>query len=309
MAGILVVGSLNLDMVITVPHIPRPGENVHGNNFSMVAGGKGGNQALAAARMGQDSYLRSCVGIDAFGDFLIEALESGGVDTTLVKQTDEVSTGIALVAVEAGSGMNTIVVDPGANMALVAEDLDVLEACYERCATALYQLEIPLEVVAEGAIRAKAHGLMTVLDAGPPRGARVDLAKSFDVVSPNERELASLTGREVDGIDSAASAARELVDAGIGTVVVKMGGSGALLVTADRVEHVPAISVEAVDSTGAGDAFTAGLAVALSEGFDIIEATEFANAAGACAVRVLGAQPSMPTREDVLSLLAESRGS
>ena len=304
MAGVLVVGSLNLDMVITVPHIPMPGENVHGNRFSMVAGGKGGNQALAAARLGQDSCLRACVGTDAFGDFLVEALEGGGVDTFLVKRSGDVSTGVALIAVEEHTGVNTIVVDPGANMALISSDLDVLESSYGSYGTALYQLEIPLEVVAEGARRARKHGLATVLDAGPPRGANVELARLFDVVSPNERELEDLTGRRVGGLDSTAAAAHELVEAGIRTVVVKMGEFGALLATKSNTEHIPAFSVPAVDSTGAGDAFSAGLAVALCDGKDLLDAVRFANAAGACAVTVLGAQPSMPSRHDVERLLA-----
>jgi ribokinase len=304
MAGILVVGSLNLDMVITVPRIPTAGENIHGRSFSMVAGGKGGNQALAAARLGLDSCLRACVGIDAFGDFLLEALEGGGVDTSTVKRTDEVMTGVALIAVEEYTGMNTIVVDPGANMALRTRDLDVLEECYEQAGTALFQLEIPLDVVREGVERAHAHGLSTVLDAGPPRGAEIDLARQFDVVSPNEKELASLVGRELRTTSECASAARELVEAGIRTLVVKMGEKGALLVTRRHTEHFPAFEVPAVDSTGAGDAFTAALAVALCEGLDLEEATRFANAAGACAVTVLGAQPSMPDREAVEQLLA-----
>jgi len=269
----------------------------------MVSGGKGGNQALAAARMGQDAYLRGCVGMDDFGEFLIEALESGGVDTTLVKRSDSVSTGIGLIAVEEQSGMNTIVVDPGANMAMTPGDLEVLDAFYDRCGVAIFQLEIPLDVVAEGARRAREHGLMTVLDAGPPRGAQLELARLFDVVSPNERELGALAGREVDSIDSAIRAARELVEAGITTLVVKMGESGALLVTSEHEAHFPAFRVPAVDSTGAGDAFTAGLALALCEGKNLEEATTFANASGACAVMVLGAQPSMPSRGEVLNLL------
>lgn len=295
-----------LDMVITVPHLPLPGENVHGRDFSMVAGGKGGNQALAAARMGQDVHLRACVGQDPSGEFLLEAFELAGVDTGLVRRVDGVSTGTALIAVEERSGTNTIVVDPGANMAMTVDDLDVLDSCYGRCATALFQLEIPLAVIAEGAARARRAGLLTVLDAGPPRGACLDLAKSFDVVSPNERELAALTDRRVDSVDAALAASRELVDAGIETVVVKMGEYGALVVTRRLAEHLPAFRVEAVDSTGAGDAFTAALVVALGDGLDIIEATSFANAAGACAVGVLGALPSMPAREDVVAILEES---
>ncbi len=305
MSGVLVVGSLNLDMVITVPRIPLPGENVHGRDFAMVPGGKGGNQALAAARMGREVRLLGCVGRDSSGKFLVEALESWGIDTGLVKTVDGRATGTALIAVEEGTGMNTIVVDPGANMAMTVDDLDVLERCYGECRAALFQLEVPLEVVSEGARRAGAAGVMTVLDAGPPRGAGPELAKLFDVVSPNERELAALTGRETGGVECALDSARELVDAGVEAVVVKMGESGALVVTKRTAEHLPALPVEAVDSTGAGDAFTAGLAVALCEGQGITEAAAFANAAGACAVMAPGAMPSMPSRGDVLALLEE----
>ncbi|PKQ27827.1 MAG: ribokinase [Candidatus Anoxymicrobium japonicum] len=304
MAGTLVVGSIVLDMVITAPRIPEPGENVHGTGFSMVPGGKGANQAVAAARLGQDVCLLGCAGADAFGDYLVDSLANAGIDTSHVRRSDAVSTGVALIVVEETTGMNTIVVDPGANMALTVEDLDVLDSLYAECGTALFQLEIPLDVVSEGARRARSHGLTTVLDAGPPRGANVCLAKLFDVVSPNEKELASLTGREVRDFDEASSAAKELLDAGIDTLVVKMGEAGALLVTGEEQKLFPAFKVNALDSTGAGDAFTAGLVVALSEGMELDGAVRFANAAGAVAATAPGAQPSMPSRSQVERLLA-----
>jgi len=203
MAGVLVIGSLIVDMVITAPHLPEPGENVHGTGFAMVPGGKGANQAVAASRLGEDARLMGCVGADAFGDFLVESLAPDGVDSTLVKRSQDVPTGVALIAIEEGTGMNTIVVDPGANMALTVEDLDAVEPFYDMVGIALFQLEIPLDVVAEGARRAHDHGLVTVLDAGPPRDADLDLLAAFDVVSPNARELADLAGREVRDIKSA----------------------------------------------------------------------------------------------------------
>ena len=304
MAGVLVIGSMNLDMVITAPHLPEPGENVHGTGFSMVAGGKGANQALAAARLGEDSFLLGCVGRDTFGDFLLDALAPTGVDASLVKRSETVSTGVALIAIEEGTGMNTIVVDPGANMALKVNDLDALEPYYPLAGTALFQLEIPLDVVAEGARRARERGLVTVLDAGPPHAAPLAFLAAFDVISPNEKELAALSGREVGGIKSAMAAAKELAGAGIKRIVVKMGADGALLVTDGNAVHVPPFEIDAVDSTGAGDAFTAGLAVALAEGAGDAEAVRFANAAGAAAVTVLGAIPSMPERSAVQRLLA-----
>lgn len=303
MAGVIVVGSLNLDMVITAPRIPEPGENLHGTGFAMVAGGKGANQAVACSRMGEETFLMGCVGRDRFGDFLLDTFPGTGVDISMVSRARDVSTGVALIVIEEGTGMNTIVVDPGANMALDSSDLSGLEQFFGRAATALFQLEIPLGVVAEGAKKASAAGLVTVLDAGPARGAQVELARLFDVVSPNTRELAALTGREVSDLKAAVSSAKELAGAGIKKLVVKMGSEGALLVAGGRVEHLPAFRIDAVDSTGAGDAFTAGLAVALSEGTADEEAVRFANACGALAVSVLGAQPSMPGRAEVDELL------
>lgn len=303
MAGVIVVGSLNLDMVITSPRLPEPGENIHGTGFSMVAGGKGANQAVACSRMGEETFLMGCVGADPFGDFLLEELSPAGVNASLVKRSRSSSTGVALIVIEEATGMNTIVVDPGANMSLEVSDLASLDPFLDRASTALFQLEIPLDVVAAGAKKATDAGLATVLDAGPPRGARLDVARLFDVVSPNVHELGALTGREVTNIKSAVSAARELAGAGIGKLVVKMGSEGALLVTGGTVEHLPAFEIEAVDSTGAGDAFTAGLAIALAEGMNDLEAVRFANACGALAVSALGALPSMPDRRAVESLL------
>lgn len=307
-AGVIVVGSMNLDMVAVAPRLPGPGENVHAHGFRMVAGGKGANQAVASHRLGNPTWLLGCVGADRFGDFLLEKLEEYGVDPSLVVRTESAMTGVALVVVEEDTGMNTIVVDPGANMSLRISDLEGLEGSYGSAGTALFQLEVPVEVVSEGARRASERGLVTVLDAGPPR--RVDRAvlAAFDVVSPNERELAAIIGSPVTDAADAAQGGGELLLAGAGTVVVKMGAAGAVLVDPEGAWHFPAFQVSAVDSTGAGDAFTAALATALAEGMEPAEATRFANAAGALAVTVMGAQPSMPERSAVELLLAGDAG-
>lgn len=299
--GILVVGSINLDMVVISPRIPGPGENVHARGFRMVAGGKGANQAVACHRLGSPVWLLARAGDDYFGELLKGRLEDSGVSSSMVR-SGTVSTGVALIVVEEDTGTNTIVVDPGANMAMKAADLDALDDYYERACCALFQLEIPLEVVSEGARRAREHGLVTILDAGPPRQVDASVVERFDVVSPNEKELAALTGKEVDGIESAASAARCLAESGA-IVVVKMGASGAVLVDGRGAWHFPPYEVGAVDTTGAGDAFTAGLAVALAEGMEADDAVGFANAAGAAAVTVVGAQPSMPDRARVRGLV------
>jgi ribokinase len=301
--GILVVGSINLDMVAIAPRIPGPGENVHARGFQMVAGGKGANQAVACHRLGSPTWLLACTGSDHFGDLLATRLEESGVSASMVRRAPGTATGVSLIVVEEGSGANTIVVDPGANMSLVPGDLDALDRYFEKAGSALFQLEIPVEVVREGARRARERGLVTILDAGPPRRLDTSVIERFDVVSPNERELAALTGREVSGMSSAAEAALELLEAGAGMVVVKMGSSGSLMVTGEGAWHFPSYNVRAVDTTGAGDAFTAGLTVALGEGMEPVRAAGFANAAGAVAVTVVGAQPSMPARQQVEALV------
>ncbi len=301
--SILVVGSLNLDMVVRSPKIPVPGENICGADFTMVAGGKGANQAVAACRLGNDVALLGRVGEDQFGEMLIGAVTSAGVDSSLVFRTKGHSTGVALIVVEEETGLNTIVVDPGANMALIPSDLDCL-AGIDPPILALFQLEAPIGFVIEAARRLASMGVKTVLDAGPPRGASPATVSCFDVVSPNRFELADITGMPVDTLESAALAAGALVDAGAGTVVVKLGGEGALAATSEGAWHFPPFEVKPVDATAAGDAFTAGLACAMVEGMDLKESVTFANAAGALAVTQPGALPSMPKGESVLELFS-----
>lgn len=205
-AGIIVVGSMNVDLVAISPRIPAPGENVHAHSLSMVAGGKGGNQAVASHRLGNSTWFLGCAGRDWFGDFLVGRLAEYGVDPSLVARKDTM-TGMAMIVVEEDSGINTIVVDPGANMALATGDLDVLDEHYGSAQTALFQLEIPIEVVVEGARRASSRGLVTVLDAGPPRRVDPAVLAEFDVVSPNGKELAALTAMPVTDVRTAAEAA------------------------------------------------------------------------------------------------------
>ena len=308
-APLAVAGSMNIDMVVKTPFIPSPGENICGVGFTMVPGGKGANQAVAAARLGMEPHLLTCVGNDYFGDFLIENLEKAGVDTSLVQRSSEVHTGVALIVVEEGTGMNTIVVDPGANLALRKEHLDKWREVLDHASHALFQLEIPLEVVAEGARMAREAGVRTVLDAGPPREGAEEVISLFDVVSPNEKELSALTGVEIKDLDDAVRAARELANSEAGTVVAKLGEWGAVVVESDEGDawHLPAFKVKCVDATAAGDAFTAGLVLALHEGKELLEAVNFANAAGGLAVTVLGAQPSIPSREEVERLVESHR--
>ena len=304
--GIIVVGSINLDMVVLSPVIPGPGESVCAGDFQMVPGGKGANQAVAARRLGNRTFLLGRVGVDHFGDLLFQNLESCGVESSLIKRTENAKTGVALIVIERETGANTIVVAPGANSELSVQDLDSLDLYYSQVHSILFQFEIPVEVISEGVKRGREHGVVTILDAGPPRGVDITFCRDFDVVSPNRSELAALTGQPVSDIETALSSAKVIVGEGVPTVAVKMGEMGSLLVTGEGAWHFPAYKVKAVDATAAGDAFTAALATVLGEGMELPEAMRFANASGALAVTVFGAQPSMPTRAQVEELM-ESR--
>lgn len=306
-SGILVVGSINLDMVVKSPRIPKPGENICGYGFQMVAGGKGANQAVAACRLGSEAYLLGKVGEDYFGDFMTESLRDAGIEPAMVKRGKKSSTGVALIVVDEKMGLSTIVVDPGANMDVLVEDLNCLEEVFNDVHTALFQLEIPVDVVVEGARRAKKRGLRTILDAGPPREVEREVLEPFDIVSPNLDELSHLSGKRIDGVEHACSVARDMIGEKDCAFVVKMGDVGSVVVTREEAWHTPPFEVDAVDATAAGDAFTAALAVALGEGKSLIEATLFANAAGALATTVVGALPSMPKRADVLKLLSSGK--
>jgi ribokinase len=294
-------------MVVVSPVIPGPGDSVCAGDFQMIPGGKGANQAVASRKLGNHAFLLGRVGVDYFGDSLVRNLESCGVETSLIKRTESAKTGVALIVIEKETGDNTIVVAPGANSELSVEDLDSLDPYYGRVHSMLFQFEIPVEVISEGAKRARERGVTTILDAGPPRGVDISYCRDFDVVSPNRSELSALTGEPVSDIGTALRAAEVVVGEGVPTVAVKMGEAGSLLVTRDGAWHFPAYEVKAVDGTAAGDAFTAALATALGEGMELLPAMRFANAAGALAVTVFGAQPSMPTRAQVEQMIGSRK--
>jgi ribokinase len=266
-------------------------------------GGKGANQAVAVARMGAKASFLSCVGQDIIGDFLIRDLESSGIDTAWVKRTAQRSTGCAFIMLFP-NGNNCITVDPAANLALTPVDVERAREVIERADAVVSVLEIPLEVV-EAAFRvARKAGRLTVLDAGPPRYCPSEILRLADIVSPNETELAQLTGADVSGRVSAREAAEKLLAQGVGTVVLKLGSDGAMLVTPQGAEHFPAYKINALDPTAAGDAFTAAFTVEYAAGTKIEDAIRFANGAGALAATKLGAQSSLPTRQEVEAFVA-----
>jgi ribokinase len=306
MASIVVVGSLNMDLVIRAPHIPRPGETVIGGEFLTAAGGKGANQAVAAARLGAQVSMVGRVGRDAFGGVLLENLEADGIEHAFVVRDGEAATGVALIVVD-DNGENSIVVSSGANMRLTPADVEAAEAVIATADALILQLEVPLESVVRSAELARAHGVQVVLNPAPARALPARLLSMVDVLVPNETEAALLTGLPVDTQEEAEAAAGALLGSGVGTVILTLGERGALPAGAGGMQVHPAFDVEPVDTTAAGDAFVAGLAVALAEGKGLDEAVRWANAAGGLAATQLGAQPSLPTRGALEQLLAGGR--
>jgi len=294
MVKIVVVGSSNTDMVVKVPHLPAPGETVLGGEFVMAPGGKGANQAVAAARLGAEVTLVACIGEDIFGEQAAAGFRREGIDTRYLTRHPQAASGVALIAVDP-AGENSIAVAPGANMHLSPDDVRAAAATIQAADGLLLQLEVPLETALAAAELAHQAGVRVILNPAPapPSPPPAQLLACVDVLTPNESEVLKLADTPL-GIEGAA---RQALASGVGAVVVTLGAQGALLVAGFRVQ--------AVDTTAAGDAFNGGLAVALAEGKPLAEAVRFANACGALATTRLGAQPSLPTAQQVRRLLAD----
>ncbi len=299
MAGhILVVGSLNMDLVVRSPRHPQPGETLLGTEFHTFPGGKGANQAVAAARLGGQVKLIGRVGADAFGDALLQTCSQDGVDTRYVEPLQDAPTGIAQITVD-DAGQNTIVVVPGANGKLSPPDLLSAAPAFEGASVVVIQLEIPLLTVTYAADLARRHGARVVLNPAPAQPLSATCLEQVDVLIPNQSEAALLTG-----CTSANDAARRLMALGVRSVIVTMGEGGVLVAEGETATHLPAHRVSVVDTTAAGDAFVGAFAVALAQGRTVREAAAWGNAAGALAVTRAGAQPSLPARAELERFLA-----
>ncbi len=297
--SILVVGSLNMDMVLEVSRMPHPGETLIGKGCSKIPGGKGANQAVGLARLGARVTMAGKVGRDVDGAELLEGLKEEGITTGFVFEAEKTATGLAVILLN-DTGQNSIVTYPGANSELC--EAEVLKAFAAGSYDALMlQLEVPDEIVILSYRFAKKMGIPTILDAGPARPFPLEQLQGIDVLSPNETEVLALTGIEVKSVADAELGAGELISrSNAKAVVVKLGAAGALLRTADGMsEHFPAHKVEVVDSTAAGDAFTAALTIRYLETGDLRDSVTFANLAGALATTKLGAQPSLPTALEI----------
>jgi ribokinase len=305
MADILVIGSLNADLVVRAERFPAPGETIRGGDLATIPGGKGANQAVAAARLGSRVAMIGRVGADAFGATLIQNLERNGVEAAGVVRDDSAATGTAIIVVDA-HGQNSIVLSPGANGRLTPADLP--QASLGGARLLLLQLEIPLETVVHAARLAGEKGLRVLLNPAPARDLPDELLAAADFLLPNETELALLSKRPVADIASAESAARNLIGRGARTVIVTLGAQGALVVDKDKAAHVPPYPVQVVDTTAAGDAFIGGFGAALLRGNSLEDAVQYACACGALAVTRFGAQPSLPAKEEVTKFMSVRGG-
>jgi ribokinase len=293
---ILVVGSANTDMVVRSKHLPLPGETVLGGKFIMTAGGKGANQAVAAARLGAEVTFVARLGRDVFGDRSLAGYQAEGINTAYIVRDNEEASGVALIVVDEAAE-NIITVAPGANGRLSAGDVYAAEPAIKEADGVLLQLEIPLGAVRVAIELARRHHVRVILNPAPARALPDDVLRNIDVLTPNENEATKLMG-EVTG-----SALEALIARRVGRVVMTCGAAGCEVLSDGKRQRVPGFHVEAVDTTGAGDCFNGALAVALARGLKMIDAARYANAAAALAVTRFGAQTSMPTDEEVQEFL------
>jgi len=306
--SIVVIGSLNMDFVISVERLPLPGETILGRDFRMIPGGKGANQAYAAAKLvdsGTAVRMLGRVGADSFGAALKQNLAGAGVDVAAVLETDSEATGVACIHVD-HAGQNSITVAPGANSVLSPSDIHSQSRALEGARCVLLQLEIPLETVAEGLRQARRTGATCILDPAPARALPKEILELVDIATPNENEACVLAGVPPSRVNVADAIAlgHKIRELGVRSVIVKLGDQGCVYCGADGTFTAPPFAVKAVDSTAAGDTFNAALAVALAEGAQMENALRFANAAAAISVTRAGAQTSAPARVEVEWLLA-----
>ena len=296
-ARVVVVGSSNTDMVARVPRLPRPGETVLGGAFASVPGGKGANQAVAAARLGAQVTFVARVGDDALGDAALRGLADAGIDTQFVVRDPDAPSGVALIGVDEGTGENAIMVASGANGNLSVGDIRRAADVIRAADVLVCQLETPLETVGAALETARAAGVTTILNPAPAQSLSIEMLANVSVLTPNETEAALLAG---PGAKTPAEIAHGLRQQGVGSVVLTLGAQGALVSTESADTRIEPFTPDTVvDTTAAGDCFTGALAVALAEGHGLERGARFACAAASLSVEAQGAQPSLPTRTAV----------
>jgi ribokinase len=300
--SVLVIGSANMDLVVSAERFPKPGETILGNKFGMYPGGKGANQAVACAKLGMKTYFIGKMGNDIYKDRLIASMYNEGVDNSHLFIDENESTGIAIITVDC-TGENEIIVVSGSNMKLTPEDIESKEKLFSRCRIVLTQLETPIETVLKSALLAKEHGCLFLLNPAPARPLPMEILPLIDYLTPNETELQLLSNIKVtDDIKTIEKAATALIDRGVKNVIVTLGDKGAMLANGNNIQTYPARKVNVLDSTAAGDAFNGAFACMLAKGESADAAIRFAINAASISVTRMGAQSSMASLEEVLSL-------
>lgn len=297
MKNICVIGSLNMDLVVNVDTMPKPGQTIIGSNFKEVPGGKGANQAVAMARLNGNVSMIGKVGEDGFGQTLINSLKNDKVDTTYI-QTAKGATGVALITVDKNA-QNSIVVSPGANFEVKEDDIDNNIEAIKNSDIVVLQLETPLNTIKYALNKAKELNKYTILNPAPAVKLDDEIIKNVDLLTPNETELEIISGVSIETEEDIQKAAQIMIEKGVKELIVTLGSKGSLYINKEKSMFKKAYKVEAVDTTAAGDSYTGALAVALSQGKNIEDAMDFASKVGALSVLKEGAQSSLPTLEDV----------
>lgn len=307
MSDIIVLGSINMDMVVLTPRFPEAGETLSGNDFKLVPGGKGANQAVAACRAGASTLFIGCVGEDPFGDALLHSMNDSGIETKHIRLLKNIPTGTATIIVEQ-NGENRIIIVPGANGKVNHADVDQHKSLFALAKYLLLQFEIPLETVFYAIESARAAGCKVILNPAPAYPIPERIYPYIDFLVLNENEISQLTNQPVNDVKSALAASHDLFKKGVGHIIVTLGSQGAVSITPDGNLYLPALPVKVVDTTAAGDSFVGAFAAALVQSFSPQTAVKFAVAAGSLAVTRLGAQPSIPTREEIQKAVSDSTG-
>ena len=297
---IVIIGSSNMDMITQVADLPKPGETLLGGIFSTAGGGKGANQAVAAARISKDTEVAfiACLGTDAFGDEMLAAMQKDGIDTQYIFREAGPS-GVAAIFVSNETGENCIGVSPGANSKLDCQKIDQAIPMIKNADIIILQHEIPLETVEYVINKAADLGKTIILNPAPAFPVKKEILQKISIITPNETESELITGISVTDEESAKFAAEKLLDAGVKNVIITMGSKGALYANKEKQTLIPGQPAKALDTTAAGDTFNAALAIYIAEGNSISEAIKFANKAAAISVTRKGAQPSIPYRKEL----------
>lgn len=299
---VVVIGSSNIDMVVRCSELPLPGQTILGSDFAMNPGGKGANQAVAAAKLGATTQLIARLGNDVFAQASCGSFKDTGLGTDFLVRDNDAASGVALIYVDE-QGENQIVVAPGANKLLTPADVDNALPVICQAKVMILQLEIPLKTVIHAAKIAHQNGTKVVLNPAPVRTLPAELLANTDIIIANEIETQILTGADEIGMHTAVKACKPLLDAGVETVIMTLGGHGALVTNKNGATRVPGFKIKAVDTTSAGDTFAGAIACALSEGQSLEDAVLFANAAAALTATKVGAQIAMPSREEAEHML------